>query len=405
MTARGVTVEAGETITIDGGAGEVMLGSVPTIEPELSGDFGKLMVWADEFRTIGIRANAETPADAETSIHFGAEGIGLSRTEHMFFDTGRIVAVRQMIAPRPKRTAGRRSPSSCRCSGTISPLCSASWTDARSPSALLDPPLHEFLPHGEDEIAEVAAAAGVSAETVRRRAQELVEVNPMLGHRGCRLGITYPEITDAGARDLRGGGPGDRGGRKAGSARGDDPADRHQGGVRHPQGAGRPRRRGGRGGRGCGARLHDRLHDRAAARGAQGGRDRRDGEFFSYGTNDLTQTVFGLSRDDSSGFIRAYDELGVLERDPFVSIDIDGVGELVSLATERGRATRPDNKLGICGEHGGDPDSVRFCHRIGLDYVSCSPYRVPIARLAAAQAAIGARRREPPSAYPIRPVD
>ena len=392
MTARGVTVEAGETITIDGGAGEVMLGAVPTIEPELSGDFGKLMVWADEFRTIGIRANAETPADAETSIHFGAEGIGLSRTEHMFFDTGRIVAVRRMIVASTEED--RRA-----ALAKLLPMQRDDFADlfrimdGRPVTIrLLDPPLHEFLPHGEDEIAEVAAAAGVSAETVRRRAQELVEVNPMLGHRGCRLGITYPEIYEMQARAIF-----EAAARVIGE--GGKPVlpevmipliatkaefdilkalvDRVAGEVEKAEGMRLDYLTG------CMIEL-----PRAALRA---GEIAETAEFFSYGTNDLTQTVFGLSRDDSSGFIRAYDELGVLERDPFVSIDIDGVGELVSLATERGRATRPDIKLGICGEHGGDPDSVRFCHRIGLDYVSCSPYRVPIARLAAAQAAIGER--------------
>ena len=392
MTARGVTVEAGETITIDGSTGEVMLGEVPTIEPELSGDFGKLMGWADEFRTIGIRANAETPADAETAIHFGAEGIGLSRTEHMFFDAGRIVAVRQMIVAATEED--RRA-----ALAKLLPMQRDDFAalfrimDGRPVTIrLLDPPLHEFLPHGEDEIAEVAAAAGVSAEAVRRRAHELVEVNPMLGHRGCRLGITYPEIYEMQARAIF---------EAAARVVAEDGkpvlpevmipliatkaefdilkalVDRVAGEVEAAEGVGLDYMTG------CMIEL-----PRAALRA---GEIAETAEFFSYGTNDLTQTVFGLSRDDSAGFIRAYDELGVLERDPFVSIDIDGVGELVSLATERGRATRPDIKLGICGEHGGDPDSVGFCHRIGLDYVSCSPYRVPIARLAAAQAAIGER--------------
>ena len=392
MTARGVTVEAGETITIDGGTGEVMLGEVPTIEPELSGDFGKLMGWADEFRTIGIRANAETPADAETAIHFGAEGIGLSRTEHMFFDAGRIVAVRQMIVATTEED--RRA-----ALAKLLPMQRDDFAalfrimDGRPVTIrLLDPPLHEFLPHGEDEIAEVAAAAGVSAEAVRRRAHELVEVNPMLGHRGCRLGITYPEIYEMQARAIF-----EAAARVVAEA--GKPVlpevmipliatkaefdilktlvDRVAGEVEAAEGVGLDYMTG------CMIEL-----PRAALRA---GEIAETAEFFSYGTNDLTQTVFGLSRDDSARFIRAYDELGVLERDPFVSIDIDGVGELVRLATERGRATRPDIKLGICGEHGGDPDSVGFCHRIGLDYVSCSPYRVPIARLAAAQAAIGER--------------
>ena len=389
MTARGVTVEAGQTITIDGSTGEVMLGAVATVEPELSGDFGTLMGWADEFRRIGIRANAETPADAETAIHFGAEGIGLSRTEHMFFDAERIVAVRRMIvaATEEERRAAlaRLLPMQRDDFAELFRIMDGRPVTIR----LLDPPLHEFLPHGPDEIAEVAAAAGVSAEAVRRRAHELAEVNPMLGHRGCRLGITYPEIYEMQARAIfeaaarvivQDGKPVlpevmipliatkaefdllkalvDRVAREV--ARAEDVELEYM--------------------TGCMIEL-----PRAALRA---GEIAETAEFFSYGTNDLTQTVFGLSRDDSSGFIRAYDELGVLERDPFVSIDVDGVGELVRIATERGRATRPGIKLGICGEHGGDPDSVAFCHRIGLDYVSCSPYRVPIARLAAAQAAI-----------------
>ncbi|MDE0384521.1 MAG: pyruvate, phosphate dikinase, partial [Defluviicoccus sp.] len=389
MTARGVTVRAGQTITIDGGSGEVMLGAVATVEPELSGDFGTLMGWADAFRRIGIRANAETPADAETAIHFGAEGIGLSRTEHMFFDAERIVAVRRMIvaATEEERRAAlaRLLPMQRDDFAALFRIMDGRPVTIR----LLDPPLHEFLPHGPDEIAEVAAAAGVSAEAVRRRAHELAEVNPMLGHRGCRLGITYPEIYEMQARAIfeaaarvivQDGKPVlpevmipliatkaefdllkwlvDRVAREV--AKAEDVELEYM--------------------TGCMIEL-----PRAALRA---GEIAETAEFFSYGTNDLTQTVFGLSRDDSSGFIRAYDELGVLERDPFVSIDVDGVGELVQIATERGRAVRPGIKLGICGEHGGDPDSVAFCHRIGLDYVSCSPYRVPIARLAAAQAAI-----------------
>ena len=389
MTARGVTVKAGQTITIDGSAGEVMLGAVATVEPELSGDFGRLMGWADAFRGLGIRANAETPADAETAIHFGAEGIGLSRTEHMFFDAERIVAVRRMIVAATEED--RRA-----ALARLLPMQRDDFADlfrimdGRPVTIrLLDPPLHEFLPRGEDEIAEVAAAAGVSAEAVRRRAHELAEVNPMLGHRGCRLGITYPEIYEMQARAIF-----EAAARVivqdakpvlpevmipliATSAEFDllkALVDRVAREVAEAEDVELDYMTG------CMIEL-----PRAALRA---GEIAGTAEFFSYGTNDLTQTVFGLSRDDSSGFIRAYDELGVLERDPFVSIDVDGVGELVRIATERGRATRPDIKLGICGEHGGDPDSVAFCHRIGLDYVSCSPYRVPIARLAAAQAAI-----------------
>ncbi|MCY4548053.1 MAG: pyruvate, phosphate dikinase [Defluviicoccus sp.] len=395
MTARGVTVKAGQTITIDGSAGEVMLGAVATVEPELSGDFGRLMGWADAFRGLGIRANAETPADAETAIHFGAEGIGLSRTEHMFFDAERIVAVRRMIVAATEED--RRA-----ALARLLPMQRDDFADlfrimdGRPVTIrLLAPPLHEFLPRGEDEIAGVAAAAGVSAEAVRRRAHELAEVNPMLGHRGCRLGITYPEIYEMQARAIF----------EAAARVIVQDAKPVLPEVMIPLIATKAE-----------FDLLKTLVDRVAREVAEAedveldymtgcmielpraalraGEIAGTAEFFSYGTNDLTQTVFGLSRDDSSGFIRAYDELGVLERDPFVSIDVDGVGELVRIATERGRATRPDIKLGICGEHGGDPDSVAFCHRIGLDYVSCSPYRVPIARLAAAQAAIAEGGKE-----------
>jgi len=389
MTACNVTVSAGETITIDGAAGEVMLGRVPTTQPEMSGDFGTLMAWVDEIRTMAVRTNAETPADAETAIRFGAEGIGLCRTEHMFFDADRIVAVRQMILA--SDVEGRRA-----ALAKILPMQRDDFAqlftimDGRPVTIrLLDPPLHEFLPHKAEEIEEVAKAAGTDPEFVRVRTAELKEVNPMLGHRGCRLGITYPEIYEmqcraifeAAAQVIK------ETGKSvapeimipliATKAEFDilkDLVDRVADAVSAETGA-----------------PLDYLTGtmielpRAALRA---GEIAERAEFFSYGTNDLTQTTFGMSRDDSSMFLRSYEMRGVLERDPFVSIDIDGVGELVELATERGRATRPDIKLGICGEHGGDPDSVRFCARIGLDYVSCSPYRVPIARLAAAQAAI-----------------
>ncbi len=389
MTARDVTVAAGETITIDGAAGEVMLGRVPTTQPKLSGDFATLMEWVDEIRTMGVRTNAETPADAETAIRFGAEGIGLSRTEHMFFDADRIVAVRQMIlAP---DVEGRRA-----ALAKILPMQREDFAqlfrimDGRPVTIrLLDPPLHEFLPHKAEDIHEVAEAAGTDPETVRIRIAELQEVNPMLGHRGCRLGITYPEIYEMQCRAI------------------------FEAAVRVTKETAKPvapeimipliatkaefdilkilvDRVADEVSNETGARL-DYLTGtmielpRAALRA---GDIAENAEFFSYGTNDLTQTAFGMSRDDSAMFLRSYAIQGVLERDPFVTIDVDGVGELVEIATERGRATRPDIKLGICGEHGGDPDSVRFCARIGLDYVSCSPYRVPIARLAAAQAEI-----------------
>jgi len=389
MTARDVTVGAGETITIDGAAGEVMLGRVPTTEPTLSGDFGALMVWADEIRTMGIRTNAETPADAETALRFGAEGIGLSRTEHMFFDADRIVAVRQMIlAP---DVEGRRL-----ALAKILPMQRENFAQLfrimeGKPVTirLLDPPLHEFLPHNAEEFVEVAEAAGIDPEYVRVRTMELQEVNPMLGHRGCRLGITYPEIYEMQCRAIF----------EATAAVTKETQIPVAPEIMIPLIATK-------------AEfdilkiLVDRVADavsvetgaklnyltgtmielpRAALRA---GEIAENAEFFSYGTNDLTQTTLGMSRDDSAMFLRSYETQGVLEHDPFVSIDVDGVGELLKIATERGRATRPNIKLGICGEHGGDPESVRFCAHMGLDYVSCSPYRVPIARLAAAQAEI-----------------
>ena len=392
MKAGEVTVKAGDVITIDGTTGEIMLGSVRTIEPEMSGDFATLMEWADEIRTMGVRANAETPTDARAAVRFGAQGIGLCRTEHMFFDARRIVAVRQMIVA--ATVEGRKA-----ALAKIQPMQREDFIelfrimDGRPVTIrLLDPPLHEFLPHSEYEVAEIAAAAGVSAEAVRLRAQDLVETNPMLGHRGCRLGITYPEIYEMQARAIFEAAA--QVSRETGASVAPevmipliatkaefdylkDLIDR----VAHEVEA-----------------AEDVVLDymtgtmielpRAALRA---GEIAKSAEFFSYGTNDLTQTAFGLSRDDSAGFLRIYDQLGLLERDPFVTIDVDGVGELIKIATERGRAARPDIKLGICGEHGGDPASIRFCHEVGLDYVSCSPYRVPIARLAAAQAAIGTK--------------
>jgi pyruvate,orthophosphate dikinase len=392
MTARNVTVKAGEIITIDGAAGEVMLGRVPTSEPELSGDFGTLMAWVDEIRTMGVRTNAETPMDAETAIRFGAEGIGLSRTEHMFFDAERIIAVRQMILA--DDVEGRRA-----ALAKLLPMQRNDFIelfrimDGRPVTIrLLDPPLHEFLPHKAEEIAEVAKAAGTDPEFVRVRTAELQEVNPMLGHRGCRLGITYPEIYEMQCRAIF----------EAAAEVTKETSKPVAPEIMIPLIATKAEFD-------ILKELVDRVANEVSAeKGAKltyltgtmielpraalrAGEIAEGAEFFSYGTNDLTQTAFGMSRDDAAMFLRSYETQGVLERDPFVSIDVDGVGELVRIATERGRATRPDIKLGICGEHGGDPDSVRFCASIGLDYVSCSPYRVPIARLAAAQAAIDKR--------------
>ena len=389
FTARGQVIEAGDVITIDGGSGEVMIGRLPTLEAELSGDFARLMEWVDDIRTLGVRANAETPQDARTAVRFGAEGIGLSRTEHMFFDAERIIAVREMIVAGDEK--GRRA-----ALAKLLPMQRDDFTelfrimDGRPITIrLLDPPLHEFLPHTDKDMEEVADALGVDAETVRHRADELHEANPMLGHRGCRLAITYPEVPEMQARAIFEA--------AAHVVQQDGVAvlpevmipliatrkefdilkevvDRVAGEVKAETGA-----------------EFDYMVGtmielpRAALRAGQ---IAETAEFFSFGTNDLTQTVFGLSRDDAGNFLADYERAGIFERDPFVSIDEDGVGEMVRIGCERGRATRPDLKLGICGEHGGDPRSVRFCHEVGLDYVSCSPFRVPIARLAAAQAAI-----------------
>ena len=382
-------IREGDRLTIDGATGEVMAGEVPTVQPELSGDFGTLMAWADKGRRLKVRANAETPHDCRTARDFGAEGVGLCRTEHMFFDSGRITAVRQMILAADEK--GRRA-----ALDKLLPEQRADVTEIFQVMAglpvtirLLDPPLHEFLPNEEDEFAEVAEAAGVDVETLKRRAAELHEFNPMLGHRGCRLGVTYPEIYEMQARaifeaacDVAA---------KSGEAVVPE--------VMIPLVATRRE-----------LELMKAVVDTAAKavfeekgrtldylvgtmielpRAAlKAGEIAEVGEFFSFGTNDLTQTTLGVSRDDAGRFLTTYVDKGIYATDPFVSIDVDGVGELIQIAANRGRKTRPAIKLGICGEHGGDPASIAFCERVGLDYVSASPYRVPIARLAAAQAAL-----------------
>ncbi|BBK38138.1 pyruvate, phosphate dikinase [Allostella sp. ATCC 35155] len=389
MTVRDTVIKAGDRITIDGGSGEVMLGAVPTVEPKLSGDFAQLMEWADGIRRMKVRTNAETPADARTARKFGAEGIGLCRTEHMFFDAGRIVAVREMIMAND--VEGRR-----RALAKLLPMQRQDFAELFRIMAglpvtirLLDPPLHEFLPHSEAEMAELAAVTGTGVEHVRQRAAQLHESNPMLGHRGCRLGITFPEIYEMQARAIF---------EAAAEVAGESGAavepeimvpliatrkeldilkaviDRVAGEVEAASG------------RAIRYLVGTMIElPRAALRA---GDIAGSAEFFSFGTNDLTQTTFGLSRDDAGSFLPAYERQGILEHDPFVTLDPEGVGELVAIAAERGRKTRADLKLGICGEHGGDPASIRFCETVGLDYVSCSPYRVPIARLAAAQAVL-----------------
>ena len=389
MKVAGREIREGDTITIDGASGEVMFGEVATVQPELAGDFGTLMEWADGVRRLKVRANAETPLDCQTARDFGAEGVGLCRTEHMFFDADRITAVRQMILATDE--AGRRTALERLLPAQRSDFTAIFEVMAGLPVTvrLLDPPLHEFLPHEENEFAEVAAAAGIDIEVLKRRAAELHEFNPMLGHRGCRLGVTYPEIYETQARaifeaaiDVA---------EKSGAA----PIPE----VMIPLVATKRE-----------LDLMKVVVDKAAQavfaeRGKtieylvgtmielpraalKAGEIAETGEFFSFGTNDLTQTTLGVSRDVAARFLGAYVEQGIYAKDPFVSLDIEGVGELVEMAAERGRKTRPDIKLGICGEHGGDPASIAFCEKVGLDYVSASPYRVPIARLAAAQAAL-----------------
>ncbi|MBL4614219.1 MAG: pyruvate, phosphate dikinase [Magnetovibrio sp.] len=394
LSALGVVLNEGDVVTLDGSTGQVMKGLVPTIEPQLSGDFGTLMTWVDEVRDLGVRANAETPEDAKVARGFGAEGIGLARTEHMFFDPQRIIHMREMILARDVQS--RRI-----ALDKLLPYQRQDFTELLRimdglpvTIRLLDPPLHEFLPRRKADIKNVAEVLGVTVEDVERRAKELHEFNPMLGHRGCRLAITYPEIYEMQTRALF-----------------EAAADvAESGGTVHPE------------------VMIPLVADREEfkrlkalvvtvadevlnARGVKvkyrvgtmielpraaltAGEIAKDAEFFSFGTNDLTQTTYGLSRDDAGRFLQIYREKGVLADDPFVTIDQDGVGELVKIGTERGRAQRADLQVGICGEHGGDPASVQFCHDIGLDYVSCSPYRVPIARLAAAQAALGVKAQD-----------
>ncbi len=389
FTARGRTFTAGDIVTVDGATGEVLAGEAPMIKPELTGDFGKLMEWADRARRMKVRTNAETPADVQTAKEFGAEGIGLCRTEHMFFDADRIAAVREMILAEDQdgRIAALTK---------ILPMQRQDFDDIfrimedrPCTIRLLDPPLHEFLPHTAEDVQAVADATGLSAEGLMQRARDLNETNPMLGHRGCRLGITFPEIYEMQARAIfeaqadveRATGVKpvaevmiplvatakeleilkvriEAIARKVGEEKGVDPTYMIGTMIELP---------------------------RAALRA---GDIAEHAEFFSFGTNDLTQTAFGLSRDDAGKFLGSYLEAGIFEKDPFVSIDTDGVGDLIQIAAERGSASRAGIKLGICGEHGGDPASITFCESVGLDYVSCSPYRVPIARLAAAQAAL-----------------
>jgi len=393
MWAGGRTFRSGDVITVDGSTGEVLAGAVTMIEAELSGDFSVLMSWADAARRLKVRANAETAPEAKIARQFGAEGIGLVRTEHMFFDPERIAAVRQMILADDE--AGRRA-----ALAKIHPMQKGDFIELFKimdgypvTFRLLDPPLHEFLPHTEAELADVAQSTGLDASKLLRRAQELRESNPMLGHRGCRLGVSFPEIYEMQVRAII------EAACDVAASGAAAPAPE----IMHPLVA-----------KGEEMDFLRALTDRVATEVMQAqGRTiaysvgtmielpraalraadlARSAEFFSFGTNDLTQTTFGISRDDSGRFLNAYIDKGIFEKDPFVSLDIEGVGELIRMAAERGRAVRPDIKIGICGEHGGDPASIAFCEDVGLDYVSCSAFRVPIARLAAAQAALNMKQ-------------
>jgi pyruvate,orthophosphate dikinase len=389
ITKSGYTVKRGDVVTLDGSAGEVILGDVPKVQPAVSGDFATLMGWADKFRRLKVRTNADTPKDSKVAREFGAEGIGLCRTEHMFFEGERIQAVREMILS--SDLDGRK-----KALAKIMPMQKGDFIGIFREMKglpvtirLLDPPLHEFLPQTDDDVAELAAVAGIRFSEVKEHVEELHEFNPMLGHRGCRLGITYPEVYDmqvqaimeaacelvknegfvivpeimvplvAHVNELRILRENAVKVAEAVLARYAVTVDYQIGTmIELPRAA--------------------LLADKIA----------RETDFFSFGTNDLTQTTYGLSRDDAGRFLPDYVESGVFRSDPFVKLDRAGVGQLVQMGTEKGRRTRPDLKVGICGEHGGEPSSVIFCHQLGLDYVSCSPYRVPVARLAAAHAAL-----------------
>ncbi|HEX4183603.1 MAG TPA: pyruvate, phosphate dikinase [Caulobacteraceae bacterium] len=393
LKAHGRTFKAGDVITVDGSKGEVLAGTVQMIEPELTGDFAILMGWADAARRLKVRANAETPLDARMARQFGAEGIGLCRTEHMFFDGDRIAAVREMILADDE--AGRRT-----ALAKILPMQRADFVELFTimqglpvTIRLLDPPLHEFLPHTREDVEAVAVATGLDAAKLLQRARDLNETNPMLGHRGCRLGISYPEIYEMQVRAII-----EAACEIVASGKAAPYPE-----IMHPLVA-----------KGEEMNFLRALTDRVAKQvlaekkceiayqvgtmielpraALQAAELAKSAEFFSFGTNDLTQTTFGISRDDSARFLGAYIDKGIFERDPFVSIDREGVGELIAIAAERGRKARREIKLGICGEHGGDPASIDFCEEVGLDYVSCSAYRTPIARLAAAQAALSRKK-------------
>ncbi|MGY2909356.1 pyruvate, phosphate dikinase [Bradyrhizobium sp. URHC0002] len=384
------TFKTGDVITIDGSLGQVLAGRMPMIEPKLSGEFGTLMGWADQVRKLGVRVNADTPEDARTAIKFGGEGIGLCRTEHMFFEETRIRTVREMILSEDEQS--RRAALS-----KLLPMQRADFVELFEimkglpvTVRLLDPPLHEFLPHTQAEIEEVARAMNTDPRKLADRARDLAEFNPMLGFRGCRLAIAYPEIAEMQARAIFEAAV--EAEKRTGKAVGLEvmvpliatKAEFDLVKARIDATAQSVMKE-------TGKKLAYQVGTMIELPRAclMAGDIAQTAEFFSFGTNDLTQTTYGISRDDAASFLGTYVSKGILEIDPFISVDRDGVGELVKIGVTRGRKVRSGLKVGICGEHGGDPASVAFCHEIGLDYVSCSPYRVPIARLAAAQAALG----------------
>ena len=388
FTVGDIVIKEGDYITLNGTTGEVMLGQAPLVTPELTGDFGTFMKWVDEFRKIGVRTNADTPHDSEVARKFGAEGIGLCRTEHMFFAPERISAVREMILA--DDTEGRK-----KALAKILPFQKSDFIEIFRVMKglpvtirLLDPPLHEFLPHTEEELRALSASMEVPVEKLKARNKALYEFNPMLGHRGCRLGITYPEIYEMQVRaimeaacelskkkvrvipeimiPLVGHVNELKVMRELTVQVAEEVLQRYKTRVSYTVGTmiELPRA----------AITADEIAPYA--------------DFYSFGTNDLTQTTFGLSRDDAGRFLPFYVEKGILENDPFITLDQDGIGILMKIGIEKGRKVKKHLKMGICGEHGGDPKSVEFCHKIGLNYVSCSPYRVPIAKLAAAQAVL-----------------
>ena len=390
MMSAGRTFKTGDLITVDGSTGQVLEGAVAMLQPELSGEFATLMQWADEVRRMKVRTNAETPEDARVARNFSAEGIGLCRTEHMFFQDERIIAVREMILaddePGRRHALAKLLPMQRQDFADLFEIMSGLPVTIR----LLDPPLHEFLPHTDEEIAEVAEAMGASPEKLKQRANELHEFNPMLGFRGVRIAIAYPEVAEMQARAIFEGAV--AAGKKTGqpvTAEIMVPLVMTRAELDMIKGRIDAMAEAVKAETGVDVPYHVGTMIELPRAALRAGVIAETAEFFSFGTNDLTQTALGISRDDAASFLGAYTAKGILPADPFVTLDVEGVGELISIAAERGRKTRGDIKLGICGEHGGDPASIDFCETAGLDYVSCSPFRVPIARLAAAQAAIG----------------